>query len=233
MELGMKDADYELLGSDVPQKKDLTLQNEERVQGGDPQKCLDSKDMSCVALVKKLELCEDGVEEAKTSKNVSIETLQTFIPLDEFCALTRMESDCIPKECLQFLDEGAFLDPRSALKIFLDHLGSYLIASDVSGFKIQPLYLEETIGILSGLYERVLEKESSLYKNSKQEADKVFEDFLALKKEHESARSYTQKLEILLQKKEEEIDFLKRKYKLMWGKVSHSFLKPKGNGEED
>ena len=148
----------------------------------------------------------------------------TLISLEDFTQLTLIQEKEIDENLLQIHQNQKYLDPTKALEIFLKKIENQLIAIDTNGHILEPLFLEQTIQIIVQLYDKIL-KNTQCSSHDVLEDNKILEDtILTLQEECQNYQNQISILEEKLKQKEEEVDFLNRKYKLMWGKLSNSSI---------
>ncbi|MDU7693358.1 MAG: DUF3972 domain-containing protein [Helicobacter sp.] len=140
------------------------------------------------------------------------------ISLEDFCALCSIDSSLMPKDALlydQKSDEG-FLSAEGAISIFLQKIDQDLVDFEMQGQKIDPMFLEKTLKIMRTLYEKIIHSIEAQVTQAK-----LLEDtFLSLQDEMTNLKDELKSLKNLLLQKDKEIEFLRRKHELMWGKIN-------------
>lgn len=147
-----------------------------------------------------------------------------LISLEEFINLTGINEDEIAKEALIEHDQKTYLKPKKALEIFLQKLENTLMATDINGAILKPLFLEQSIKSIVLLYEKIIETTHHNTQDMNDENTLLKDTNISLQEQCEIYQSQIKALQNALIQKEEEIEFLKRKHKLMWGKVSNSSI---------
>ncbi len=147
-----------------------------------------------------------------------------LISLEEFLELTDINEDEIAKEVLIIYDQKYYLKPKKALEIFLQKLENTLMATDINGAILKPLFLEQSIKSIVSIYEKIIQTTYHDTQDINDENTLLKDTNISLQEQCELYQSQIQALENTLAQKDEEIKFLKRKHKLMWGKISNSSI---------
>lgn len=147
-----------------------------------------------------------------------------LISLEEFSALTGIQEDEIDPKEIEIQDQKSYLKPKKALEIFLQKLENTLVAMDVNGTILRPLFLEQSIRGIVTLYEKIMQTTRNNTQGMGEENLLLRDTNLSLQEQCEIYQAQIKKLCDELEQKDEEIEFLKRKYKLMWGKISNSSI---------
>jgi uncharacterized membrane protein (DUF106 family) len=84
---------------------------------------------------------------------------------------------------------------------------------------VGPQFIEKTIGTIINLHEKVLVAKDETIESVKSENMFLKEALASLQDLYEEDRKTIDTLTTQLQLTQDEVEFMKRKYKLMWGKV--------------
>ena len=79
--------------------------------------------------------------------------------------------------------------------------------------------LERTIGTILNLHEKVLESKDETLETLRRENEFLKESLLSMQELYDEDRKTIDSLQKQLQITQDELEFMRRKYKLMWGKV--------------
>lgn len=80
-------------------------------------------------------------------------------------------------------------------------------------------FIEKTLGTIMGLHERVIEAKDETLEALRRENKFLKEGLLSMQEIYDADRNTIEALTKQLQTAQEELEFAKRKYKLMWGQV--------------
>ena len=105
----------------------------------------------------------------------------------------------------------------------LVELGSELILAqqsiDIEGGTIDRSFIEKTLGTIMGLHDKVLEAKDETLEALRRENKFLKEGLLSMQEIYEADKKTIETLTEQLKVAQEELEFTKRKYKLMWGQV--------------
>ena len=87
------------------------------------------------------------------------------------------------------------------------------------------VFVEKTIGTILNLHEKVLDAKDETLEALKSENQFLKEGLLSMQELYEDDRKAIETLTKQLQISQEELEFVKRKYKLMWGKAIENAAK--------
>ncbi|MEA1918067.1 MAG: DUF3972 domain-containing protein [Campylobacterota bacterium] len=91
---------------------------------------------------------------------------------------------------------------------------------------VTPQFVEKTIGTIINLHERVLDAKDETIDSIKNENQFLKEALNSLQELYAEDRNTIETLTKQLKLSQDEVEFLRRKYKLMWGKVVEDYAKP-------
>ena len=154
--------------------------------------------------------------------------MQTFLKIDEFCQLVHL-----PREAVESMIE------RGALKIRIDGDETYIEASQGT-MSVVPTasseavaasgaglvgenFVEKTIGTILTLHEKVLDAKDETLEALRNENKFLKEALYSMQELYDEDRKTVETLTKQLKNSQDEVEFLKRKYKLMWNKAVENF----------
>lgn len=164
--------------------------------------------------------------------------MQTYLEIGEFCKLVHLSEDVVKgmmaNGALNFKDEDG--------KIYIEaNQGTFSVVPKGSSEAI-PIssislagesFVEKTIGTILNLHEKVLDAKDETLETLKNE-NKFLKDVLySMQEIYDEDRKTIDILNEQLGRAQEEVEFLKRKYKLMWNKAVDNFTQGKMSATMD
>ncbi|CAD7286488.1 DUF3972 domain-containing protein [Campylobacter suis] len=154
--------------------------------------------------------------------------MQTFLKIDEFCKLVHLEREVI---------EGMI--ERGVLNTKIEEDGEILIEASQGTMSVVPTtssdlsvnmnavvgesFVEKTIGTILNLHEKVLDAKDETLDVLRNENKFLKEALYSMQELYDEDRKTIDTLTAQLKHSQEEVEFLKRKYKLMWNKAVENF----------
>ena len=92
----------------------------------------------------------------------------------------------------------------------------------MSGKALDSVFVEKTIATILGLHDKVISSKDETISAFKSENSFLKEALVSMQEIYDDDKKTIELLREQLQKTQEEVDFVKRKYKLMWGRVKNS-----------
>lgn len=161
----------------------------------------------------------------ENTSNTSSET--TWLVLEEFVKLSGLEETKI----LDLINEGSIKSKKEDNKIFIDatsgtsalvkRVESGLVSADMSGKELDPVFVEKTISTILGLHDKVVAAKDETISAFKNENAFLKDALISMQEVYDDDKKTMETLREELERSREEIEFMKRKYRLMWGKVSN------------
>ena len=161
----------------------------------------------------------------KTNANAKQET---WLLLDEFLKLSGLErekvTELIKDETIKSKQENGriYVEASTGTSALIKKVESRLVSLDMSGNALDPVFVEKTIATILGLHDKVLHSKDETIAAFKSENSFLKEALVSMQEIYDDDKKTIEILRQQLQKTQEEVEFVKRKYKLMWGKVSNS-----------
>lgn len=147
--------------------------------------------------------------------------MKQLINLNHFSNLTKITEEELDSKSIQEYDGEKFIHPINAINIFLQKIENQLLAIDMNGSILEPIFLEKTLETITFFYETLLKNKTEISSNIEQENQLLKNTLVSLQEECQAYQHQIKILQKEIDKKNEDIEFLQRKYKLMWGKVSN------------
>ena len=154
--------------------------------------------------------------------------MQTYLNIDEFCKLVHLEREVIEgmieRGVLNTKDEnGEILIEASqgTMSVVPSTANSNLIVNPQpsDGFS----FVEKTIGTILNLHEKVLDAKDETLEALRNENKFLKEALYSMQELYDEDRRTVETLTNQLKISQDEVEFLKRKYKLMWNKAVENF----------
>ena len=151
-----------------------------------------------------------------------------WITIQEYSELTGLSPDAIDDlmergklECKKE-DGKIYIDPSRGMQAIVPTDMNELAAVQ-SGVNVGPQFIEKTIGTIINLHEKVLDAKEETIDSIKSENLFLKEALSSLQELYEEDRKTIETLTKQLNHSQDEVEFMKRKYKLMWGKVVEEY----------
>lgn len=151
-----------------------------------------------------------------------------WMSIDEYAELTGLENEAIDdlierKKLTVMVEDGkTYIDPskgaRSVVPAQMKELSS-MPGEMVVGSQ----FVEKTIGTIINLHEKVLGAKDETIESVKNENLFLKEALSSLQELYEEDRKTIDTLTEQLRLSQKEVEFMRRKYKLMWGKVIEEY----------
>jgi len=154
--------------------------------------------------------------------------MQTWLEVDEFCKLVHLEraqvDAMIQKGKLKARKEDGVLYVEAT-----KGTSSIVPANSLEQVSRTSLpgndFVEKTIGTILNLHEKVLDAKDETLESLKNENRFLKEALFSMQELYDEDRKTIETLTKQLQHAQEEVEFLKRKYKLMWNQAIENFKK--------
>ncbi|ANE34581.1 DUF3972 domain-containing protein [Campylobacter hyointestinalis] len=154
--------------------------------------------------------------------------MKTYLEIDEFCKLVHLNRDVVD----DMIQRGALKTKNENDKIYIEaNEGTMSIVpssnSDVT-LSLNPTlpgesFVEKTIGTILNLHEKVLDAKDETLEALRNENKFLKEALYSMQDLYDEDRKTVETLTNQLKIAQDEVEFLKRKYKLMWNKAVENF----------
>ncbi|EAK0253716.1 DUF3972 domain-containing protein [Campylobacter coli] len=155
--------------------------------------------------------------------------MQTYLELQEFCKLVHLNEDVVKG----MMANGALNFKEEEGKIYIEaNQGTFSVVPSASNSKPAMVnsmtlagesFVEKTIGTILNLHEKVLDAKDETLDALKNENKFLKDALYSMQELYDEDRKTIETLNHELKHAREEIEFLKRKYKLMWSKTAEIF----------
>jgi len=152
-----------------------------------------------------------------------------WITIQEYSELTGLTPDAIDDlmergklECKTELGK-VYIDPSRGMQAIVPTQMGETVDSGGSMVNVGPQFIEKTIGTIINLHEKVLVAKDETIESVKNENMFLKEALASLQDLYEEDRKTIETLTKQLKLSQDEVEFMKRKYKLMWGKVVEEY----------
>lgn len=151
--------------------------------------------------------------------------MQTWLKVDEFCKLVHLNRASVES----LMEKGELKTRKEDGEIYIEAtMGTFsVVPSKKTTVDRAPSgdFVEKTIGTILGLHEKVLDAKDETLEALKNENRFLKEALFSMQELYDEDRKVVETLTSQLKHSQEEIEFLKRKYKLMWNKAIENYKK--------
>ena len=143
----------------------------------------------------------------------------------EYSELTGLELTAIEDLCdrgkltVKVEDGVRYIDPSKGAGDVVPAQLRELSARNTSEMVVEPQFVEKTIGTIINLHEKVLDAKDETIVSVKSENEFLKEALASLQELYEEDRTTVAVLTEQLKLSQQEVEFMRRKYKLMWNKT--------------
>ena len=143
----------------------------------------------------------------------------------EYSELTGLDLSAIEDLCdrgkltVKVEDGVRYIDPSKGTQDVVPAQLRELSAHNTSEMVVQPQFVEKTIGTIINLHEKVLDAKDETIESVKSENAFLKEALGSLQELYDEDRKTIDTLTGQLKLSQQEVEFMRRKYKLMWNKA--------------
>ena len=156
--------------------------------------------------------------------------MKTYLIIDEFCRLTHLNKQTVG----EMINKGSLKAKIENNKIYVETdenslaLGAKTsINNEIVEEKREILsgasFIEKTIGTILNMHEKVIDAKDETLEALKNENSFLKEALYSMQELYDEDRKTVENLNTQLKLAQEEVEFLRRKYKLMWDKPVENF----------
>ena len=145
---------------------------------------------------------------------------------EEYSSLTGLEMQAIEdlieagKLGVKVEDGVRLINPSTgATEVVIPQKLQELSAKNTHEMIVQPEFVEKTIGTIINLHEKVLDAKDETIESIKVENEFLREALASLQELYDEDRKTIHTLQEQLKLSQQEVEFMRRKYKLMWNKA--------------
>ena len=144
--------------------------------------------------------------------------MQTWLSVEEFAQLIGKSVSEVDELCQKGELEYKIENDRKFIEATL---GTQALVPSSTEIEVveKGSVLERTIGTILNLHEKVLESKDETLETLRRENEFLKESLLSMQELYDEDRKTIDSLQKQLQITQDELEFMRRKYKLMWGKV--------------
>ncbi len=149
----------------------------------------------------------------------------TWMSDEEYSSLTGLDIDAIDNLCergklsVKVQDGVRMIDPSKGSQEVVPAQLRVLSNHNKQEMLVQPEFVEKTIGTIINLHEKVLDAKDETIVSVKNENEFLREALRSLQELYDEDRSTIATLTEQLKISQKELEFMRRKYKLMWNKT--------------
>ena len=150
----------------------------------------------------------------------------TWMSDKEYMELTGLEIEAIDDLCDRGklsvkVEEGVrYIDPsKGAQEVVVPAKLQELSERNTHEMMVQPEFVEKTIGTIINLHEKVLDSKDETLAAVRVENEFLREALSSLQELYDEDRKTIHTLQEQLKLSQEEVEFMRRKYKMMWNKA--------------
>ena len=144
---------------------------------------------------------------------------------DEYSELTGLEDEAIEdliergKLTVKVENGVRYIDPSKGAQDVVPAQLQKLSRNNTSEMVVQPQFVEKTIGTIINLHEKVLDAKDETLEAVLTENEFLREALASLQELYDEDRKTIHTLQEQLKLSQQEVEFMRRKYKLMWNKA--------------
>jgi hypothetical protein len=144
---------------------------------------------------------------------------------EEYSDLTGLELDAIEdlivggKLTAKVEDGVRYIDPSKGASAVVPAQLRALSAKNTENMMMEPHFVEKTIGTIINLHEKVLDAKDETLQAVRVENEFLREALASLQELYDEDRKTIHTLQEQLKLSQQEVEFMRRKYKLMWNKA--------------
>ena len=144
---------------------------------------------------------------------------------EEYMDLTGLDIDAIDEMCdrgkltVKVEDGVRYIDPSKGASAVVPAKLQELSARNTQELVVQPEFIEKTIGTIINLHEKVLDSKDETLEAVRAENTFLKEALNSLQELYDEDRKTIATLSEQLKLSQQEVEFMRRKYKMMWNKA--------------
>ncbi len=145
---------------------------------------------------------------------------------EEYCQLTGLDITAVNelaergKLSVKVEDGVRYIDPsKGATEVVVPQKLQELSEKNTHEMVVQPEFVEKTIGTIINLHEKVLDAKDETLEAVRVENEFLREALASLQELYDEDRKTIHTLQEQLKLSQQEVEFMRRKYKLMWNKA--------------
>ena len=160
--------------------------------------------------------------------------MQNWLEFDEFCKLVDLDKSVVE----DMIERGVLATKNEGEKIYIEATKGAVavmpkesrdLSKEVS-LGLGAEFVEKTIGTILELHKEVLDSKDETVEVLKEENSFLKEALLSLQTLYDEDRKTIEALQTQLKDVQKELEFCRRKYKMMWNKAIENYNKGGKNG---
>lgn len=150
----------------------------------------------------------------------------TWVEFGEFLKISGLEESKVK----ELIDSGSikskeennqvFVEAQSSTTALINRVQTGLTTAEESGQNYDPIFVERTIHTIMGLHDKVVLAKDETIAAYKSENGFLKEALISMQEVYDDDKKTIDVMRDELKAAREELEFMKRKYRLMWGKVT-------------
>jgi len=155
---------------------------------------------------------------------------QTWLKLDEFCSAASLDERIVlemiakGKLASKELQDGLYIEASKGTSAVVK-LSPMSVKTKSVTTELGAEFVEKTIGTILSLHEKVIDAKDETVQALRDENTFLKEALMSMQELYDEDRQTVQGLQKQLLTTQEELEFTKRKYKLMWNKAVENYSK--------
>lgn len=152
--------------------------------------------------------------------------METWLEIEEFCKVVNLGRPVVDV----MIDKGELSSKTENGKIYVEAskgTGSVVLSDmkihEAVEKNIDGEFAEQAIGTILNMHEKVLDAKEETLDTLKSENRFLKESLFSLQELYDEDRKTIEALQVQLKHAQDEVEFMKRKYKLMWNKAVDNF----------
>lgn len=153
-------------------------------------------------------------------ENIKIDTKENWIKLNEFLEITGLDKESVKKLITsnqinaKYINDILYIDSISGTNALVKTTHNTFVAKNLDAD-----FVEQSIGTILNLHEKVIEAKDETILAIKNENQFLKDSLISAKEGQINDKKTIDEIKKELEIKKEELENIKRKYKLMWGKM--------------
>lgn len=157
--------------------------------------------------------------------------MQNWLEIDEFCTLVNLDKktveDMIQRGNLTTKEEEGivYVEATKGTTAVIPKSSKAVVENSDTPTLVGAEFVEKTIGTILSLHEKVLDAKDETVEALKDENKFLKEALYSMQELYDEDRKTIEALNTTLKQTQEELEFTRRKYKLMWNKAVDNYDK--------
>ena len=163
---------------------------------------------------------------APTSTSTTPASAKAWIEFSEFLKLSGLEE----QKVLEMIENGLItskeedgrrlIEAESSSNALVQRVQTGLTSAETNGSSYDPVFVERTIHTIMGLHDKVISAKDETIAAFKSENSFLKDALISMQEVYDDDKKTIEVMREELSHAREELEFMKRKYRLMWGKVA-------------